>query len=178
MQPFFLAWQDGHHREATTVRPWHSRPRLTLEEYHPVIQAQFLGVQFTESGDRSPAWQEVGTTQLSPSASSSLAPVILHQPSPSPIRSGYSTPPRRRERERGQEEQYIPHILVSWTAYGTLSPWAARVACRGGPRLRQRLFIEGRSQAGYLSPNRLANQKVTKPCERPSLRMRLPPKRR
>jgi len=51
MQPVVLAWHAERPRDPTTFRPWHSTPRLTLEDVHSVIHAEFLGVQFTESGD-------------------------------------------------------------------------------------------------------------------------------
>ena len=47
MQPILLAWQAERPRDPITSRPRHLTPGLSLEDFHPVIQAQFLGVQFT-----------------------------------------------------------------------------------------------------------------------------------
>jgi hypothetical protein len=52
LEPVFRAWQSLRpRRNAPPSGPRQSRQGLSLQDFHPVIQAHFLGVQFTESGD-------------------------------------------------------------------------------------------------------------------------------
>ena len=47
LQLVILVSQAERPHDTATSRPRHLAPGLTLEDFHPVIHAQFLGVQFT-----------------------------------------------------------------------------------------------------------------------------------
>jgi len=65
LEPVFRAWQPERPRATTSDGLRNARHGLSLQDFHPVIQAKFLGVKFTESGDWSLSWKE-GAPPLSP----------------------------------------------------------------------------------------------------------------
>ena len=52
----FRAWQLERVRPSTSAGHCAAGPSLPLQDFHPVIQAQFLGVQCPETCGWSPAW--------------------------------------------------------------------------------------------------------------------------
>jgi hypothetical protein len=58
LEPVFRAWQSLRPRNVPPSGPRQSGQGLSLQDLHHVIQAQFLGVQFTESRECSPSWKE------------------------------------------------------------------------------------------------------------------------
>jgi hypothetical protein len=122
LEPVFHAWQVGrpHGPEAQGLQKLSGG--LSLQDFHPVIQAQFLGVQFTETGEWSPAWTEPSSPSRRPKThhSGRAAP----SPLPSPPRTAFVTPPRGSGKGPGLLS--TPPSTVQWSTYSeTSSPSAS-----------------------------------------------------
>ena len=58
LEPVFRAWQSLRPRYAPHPGPRKPMQGLSLQDFHPVMQARYLGVQFNESGEWTPSWKE------------------------------------------------------------------------------------------------------------------------
>jgi hypothetical protein len=115
LEPVFRAWQEGHPRCAELPGPAKLNGGLSLQDFHPVIQAQFLGVQFTETGDWSPAWDEAGSPPRRPMPH--LSPRATQSSLPSAPRKLFVTPPRGSG--KGPAALSTPPSTVHWNTHST-----------------------------------------------------------
>jgi hypothetical protein len=91
LEPVFRAWQSEHQRPSTSGSQALAGPSLPLQDFHPVIQAQFLGVQFSETGGWSPAWKGDQLATPPPMRqAAAVTPIVQHQVP----RMAFTTPPR------------------------------------------------------------------------------------
>jgi len=58
LEPVFRAWQAERPRFGTPPANRKQVGGLSFQDFHPAIQAQYVGVQFTETGEWSPTWKE------------------------------------------------------------------------------------------------------------------------
>jgi len=121
LEPVFRAWQEGRPRGATTPGRTGPAGGLSLQDCHPVIQAQFLGVQFTEAGDWSPAWND---SKAAPRSPLPKHPAMANRSSsPSRPRALFVTPPRGNgkgptgQHPHTQGSHFTPPATVTWNAY-------------------------------------------------------------
>jgi hypothetical protein len=113
LEPVFRAWQEGRPRCAEL--PGHAKLTggLSLHDFHPVIQTQFLGVKFTETCDWSPAWNEAASSPCRPTPHH--PPRAAPPPLPSSPKKLFVTPPRGIG--KGPSALSTPLATVQWCAY-------------------------------------------------------------
>ena len=58
LEPVFRAWEADRPRSGTPCGSRTQSGGQSLQDFHPVMQAQYLGVQFTEIGEVSPTWED------------------------------------------------------------------------------------------------------------------------
>ena len=148
LEPGFRAWQAKRPRSRTPSGNRKKAGGISLQDFHPVIQAQYMGVQFTEAGEWSPSWKEevpslipnlhqvpplppmhTGYHALPTSHGPVPGPRHVHgyHPQPSLSRHVYVTPPRggvsgRTPITRGTGELSTPPTTFTWASFEEASP--------------------------------------------------------
>ena len=130
LEPVFRAWHLERTRPSTSTGYGLLDPISPLQDLHPVIQAQFLGVRFPESGGWSPAWNPHNNNSPPPRK-------LLQEP-----KTAFTTPPRGAV--RGPSSSVTPPPTVPWSAYRSsppvpprprdAQPRASPTTARGGGR--------------------------------------------